>query len=354
MNCVVASNSRSETSQRRLGSRTLCGQTRSLIAILILGFAQAEIAMGTDLPALATFSTDPIGHAPIPGPSPTAPDYVVESPSGIFQVIDSAMGLEDRPAVMYDSDGNYQALGWTVCAPITQVRCEAEWSLATFTNAYLHVGRDAFGDLVSRLEARKDGTIRPSFPSTLIVGYYQPDQPFRIQVTLSHTTTLYRVAVDNELDGFEDDDYFELPSISFQPVESIEFGYGWIPGTLLEFNTMAAIDNIRLDHYPTASVHRPFLRGDTNLNGALDVMDAIRILEATWIPGSEPLPCEDAADANDTGQIDGADAIYLLSHRFVPYSPPPPIPFPECGEDPSDDLLDCDNSPLCAPAQTDD
>jgi hypothetical protein len=52
----------------------------------------------------------------------------------------------------------------------------------------------------------------------------------------------------------------------------------------------------------------------------------------------------DSADANDEGDVDLADAVYLLSYLFA-HGPLPPPPFLACGEDPTDDSLDCETAP---------
>lgn len=58
-----------------------------------------------------------------------------------------------------------------------------------------------------------------------------------------------------------------------------------------------------------------FVRGDANIDRALDISDPVKIL-LTLFTGAGPLNCEDAADANDDGQIDLADPITLLNFLF--------------------------------------
>ena len=84
-----------------------------------------------------------------------------------------------------------------------------------------------------------------------------------------------------------------------------------------------------------------FRRGDANLDGAVVVIaDAIQILGGLFDP-QVTLFCLDAADVNDDGAVDLADPISLLNFGFGGISPPPAAPFPDCGPDPTDDLLDC-------------
>jgi len=85
---------------------------------------------------------------------------------------------------------------------------------------------------------------------------------------------------------------------------------------------------------------QPFLRGDGNSDGRLDIADGIFIFNYLFLQGPEP-DCLDAADANDDGAVDGSDGIYIINYQFLD-GPPPPPPFPETGLDPTeDDLPEC-------------
>jgi len=93
----------------------------------------------------------------------------------------------------------------------------------------------------------------------------------------------------------------------------------------------------------------PFVRGDANGDGDLDLADAVRVLEALFEPGAMPLTCELAADANDDDAVDLADAIHLLAVLFpvgTPVAIPPPT---HCGPDPTPcpDAPPCSHFPAC-------
>ena len=84
-----------------------------------------------------------------------------------------------------------------------------------------------------------------------------------------------------------------------------------------------------------------FRRGDANLEGAVDLSDAVYVLFALF-RGEVELPCADAADANDDGAIDISDPIWILEWLFVDHSRPPPDPGPFFpGRDPTGDDLTC-------------
>ena len=83
----------------------------------------------------------------------------------------------------------------------------------------------------------------------------------------------------------------------------------------------------------------PFIRGDANADGRVDIADAIFILSYLFGNGRVP-DCMDAADSNDDGSVDIADAIFILKVLFVTGEDfPAPYPFP--GRDPTEDSLNC-------------
>lgn len=95
----------------------------------------------------------------------------------------------------------------------------------------------------------------------------------------------------------------------------------------------------------TWTVGAPFIRGDSNQDGAVDLSDAVATLGFLFVGAAAPT-CLDAADADDTGAIDLTDAVYTLIWLFQGGSAPPP-PHDECGQDPTEDALDCAESPHC-------
>ena len=80
-----------------------------------------------------------------------------------------------------------------------------------------------------------------------------------------------------------------------------------------------------------------FIRGDATYDQAVNIADAIFMLEYLFVGGVESV-CPDAADTNDDGIINIGDAIYNLSYLFsagetIPY------PYPGYGLDPTEDAL---------------
>ncbi len=106
-----------------------------------------------------------------------------------------------------------------------------------------------------------------------------------------------------------------------------------------------------------------FLRGDANVDGRVNLADAIFLLNYLFRGGPVPL-CMDAADVNDNSavhhsceydaddprwcecSIDLSDVVYLICYRFFGASEPP-APFKECGTDPTPDALGCEQYEPC-------
>lgn len=77
-----------------------------------------------------------------------------------------------------------------------------------------------------------------------------------------------------------------------------------------------------------------FIRGDASNNDALELSDAIFILDYLFQAGAPP-PVWQAADVNDDEAVNVSDPVYLLSYLFLAGARPPhPFPFP--GFDPTE------------------
>ncbi len=99
---------------------------------------------------------------------------------------------------------------------------------------------------------------------------------------------------------------------------------------------------------PSTTIGIPYIRGDTNADGRIDLSDAISTLMFLFAGGV--LDCEDAADTNDSEEIDIADAIYLLQYLFAG-GPALEQPSPGCGVDPTPNDLTCESFSPCAEAR---
>lgn len=101
-------------------------------------------------------------------------------------------------------------------------------------------------------------------------------------------------------------------------------------GTPHQRHILAAFNGLDL-------VRAPFIRGDANQDGAVDLSDAIYTLGYLFL-GNPDLHCRDAMDANDTETLDISDPIHVLTFLFFA-SAPIPAPYPGCGIDPTEEAL---------------
>ncbi len=92
--------------------------------------------------------------------------------------------------------------------------------------------------------------------------------------------------------------------------------------------------------------NRPFLRGDGNADGRLNMGDVLTCLGYLF-GGAPPPRCLDSIDANDDGRANIGDALRMLGYLFGGEEPLPP-PFPFCGTDPTPDSLGCAFGPDCS------
>jgi len=89
----------------------------------------------------------------------------------------------------------------------------------------------------------------------------------------------------------------------------------------------------------------PFVRGDADGTGGLDIADAVNILGELFL-GESYVGCKDAADVNDDGALDITDAITNLNYLFLG-TDTVAQPFPGCGVDETEDDLGCVDHPPC-------
>jgi hypothetical protein len=96
---------------------------------------------------------------------------------------------------------------------------------------------------------------------------------------------------------------------------------------------------------PGGPVTPAMRRGDCNSDGSINIADSITALDILFMNGSAPA-CNDSCDVNDDGLLDIADPISLLNWLFGTGTPLP-SPGQSCGEDPTDDSLDCQDGAPC-------
>jgi hypothetical protein len=81
-----------------------------------------------------------------------------------------------------------------------------------------------------------------------------------------------------------------------------------------------------------------FRRGDADTNGAVNITDAVRILNVLFL-GIGTMTCDDASDSDDNGAVNITDAVRILNVLFLGIGVIPAPGTDTCGGDPTDDAL---------------
>ena len=119
-------------------------------------------------------------------------------------------------------------------------------------------------------------------------------------------------------------------------------------GILVQDDT--GVDYMRLDVELCCPEDVPplpeFVRGDTNVDGAVDLADARSLLKRLFL-GGNPSRCRETADVNNDGEIDVRDGVGLLTYLFRGGSRPAQPSPPDCGPDPQAPFLGCDSYRHC-------
>jgi len=102
---------------------------------------------------------------------------------------------------------------------------------------------------------------------------------------------------------------------------------------------------IPLQHLVQSGAFRPFIRGDANGSGKVDLSDAITILDLLFLSDDFP-ECARAQDVNRDRAVDISDPITLMAFLFLS-GPALPAPYPDCGHDLEPDELGCGSFPPC-------
>jgi hypothetical protein len=89
----------------------------------------------------------------------------------------------------------------------------------------------------------------------------------------------------------------------------------------------------------------PFVRGDANASGEIDISDGVFTLSYLFL-GDRPPSCPAAADADDSGRLELTDSVYVLNFLFLG-TEAPPEPFASCGDDPTAGELPCPRFAPC-------
>jgi hypothetical protein len=197
---------------------------RFFAAATLLALGAAAAAAELAVIRHVGFDADAEGSLPSTGDT-GEPTSLVKEPGTSIMVQATANGIATKPVVLLAQGANQYVSVDTAFPPVAQglVRVEATVSFDRFARGYfLQTSVGTTTAVVSRLLMTEAGEIK-DFAGNVVVGAYVPNQPFRVRMDIDMTVRSWSVAIDDEMNGFEDDpvtpglafgnDDFEVPSV---------------------------------------------------------------------------------------------------------------------------------------------
>lgn len=179
------------------------------------------------------------------------------------------------------------------------------------------------------LFSNQTGT-QPDFEGPEILTFAEPLDGFQISAGQSLASTITVTGIDAS--GSVIDSTTITAMESLQPITIS--GSGIVQVELSFVGTYCVFDDIIAT--PDGSGFTPFIRGDSNQDGLIDISDVVNLLALLFIPGTTPTgDCPESRDVNSDGGFDVSDAVFELAFLFIAASPPPAAPFPDCAASPA-------------------
>jgi hypothetical protein len=204
-----------------------------IVFLMLTTFAAAQTIGAID------FNGDTPGQPPATG-GPNQPTSFVAFPGTTVLVQSTANGIDTQPvAITADAPGQFASVNFEF-PPISSgvVRIEATVAFNRLVDCFfLQSGVSAFSAVVSRLIATSAGEIQDDATRTT-VGSYVANQPFRVRMDLDMTAKSWSAAIDNELNGFDDDAVtsnlpFENPLWALPYVGAVDASLSVFPTTTI-------------------------------------------------------------------------------------------------------------------------
>ena len=197
----------------------------------------------------STFDNDTVDLPPPTTGAPSHPTSIVQPVTGTINVKSASNGLTTQPVEINDggNDDYYGSVDYTFSPLSTGILCvEATVSINKLlpTSEYGYFLQTSVGistAVVTRLSMYPNGSI---IAGGTQVGTYQANTPFRVRKLVDMDTETWSVVIDNEMNGFDDDDMFTGLLFSNDPIQNV----GALGASLHSYNisgvTSIAYDDI--------------------------------------------------------------------------------------------------------------
>lgn len=189
--------------------KRLRGVAFTLASAMLLAAVPAGATNGATELVHVDFDSDTPGQPPLTG-GPGQPTFLVSQFGTSILVQASANGLATQPVVLTAQGAAQFASVTTSFDPVSEgvVRVEATVAFDRLAEGFFlqtSAGSGPFPDaVVTRLITRDFGEIQDHVTGTP-VGIYAPNQPFGVRMDIDMSANEWSVAVDNEMNGFDDD-----------------------------------------------------------------------------------------------------------------------------------------------------
>ena len=174
----------------------------AMLVVLGTSAAAAELAVNRHV----DFDADVAGQLPSLGGA-NQPTSLTAEPGTSIVVRAAANGIATQPVVLGAQTGQQYVSVNTSFPPVSQglVRVEATVSFDRLALGYfLQTSVGSATTVVSRLTMNEAGEIK-DYMGGVTVGTYAPNQPFRVRMDIDMSARTWSVAIDDEMNGFQDD-----------------------------------------------------------------------------------------------------------------------------------------------------
>jgi len=278
------------------------------------------------------FDSDTPGQPPLTG-GPSQPTFLISQFGTSILVQASANGIATQPVVLTAQGAGQFAGVITLFDPVSEgaVRVEATVAFDRLADGFFVQTTAGSGPfplaVVTRLITTDFGEIQDDVTRTP-VGIYAPNQPFRVRMDIDMSANEWSVAVDNEMNGFDDDPMvsnlpFTNPVAVLPTVGGIWASLSLFP-TLSVAPTAVAYDDIQV-LLPAVTVAVDIEPGsfpnsiNPRSNGVIpvailttDTFDATTVDPTTVLFG--PTGTEAAAVRSALEDVDGDGDIDMILH----------------------------------------
>jgi hypothetical protein len=231
-----------------------------MVNAMLLVFILAGVANSATELAHVDFDNDISGQLPATG-GLNQPTDLFSQPGSSVLVQDQSNGIYTQPVVLTVQNAGAYADVRTLFDLISEgtVRIEATVAFDRLADGYFLQTIAGSGSspsaVVTRLIMRDFGEIQDDVTRTY-VGSYSPNQPFHLRMDIDMTEDEWSVAIDNELNGFDDDTVvsnlpFTNPTDSLPTVGGVIASLNLFP-TLSVAPTTVSYDDI---HVPAVFVN---------------------------------------------------------------------------------------------------